>query len=52
MSRTEANQKILKAFDKVFDDYNGGKVIKDRMLKNCAILYNKIVWPLKNEQER
>ena len=33
---------ILKHFEKTFDAYNDGKMTKERMLKNCKMLYEKL----------
>lgn len=44
-NRRENNTKILKSFDTTFDSYNNNKMTKERMLKNCAILYKKLILP-------
>ena len=33
---------ILKHFEKTFDAYNDGKMAKDRMLKICKMLHEKL----------
>lgn len=41
----ENDTEILKAFDTTFDAYNTGRMTKERMIKNCFMLYKKLTVP-------
>ena len=50
-SRRESESQVLKQFDKVFDDFNAGKIIKECMLKNCETLYKRLQLSYKEENK-